>query len=880
MPLSDNPFSIIEPKTRWKPKAADKKLVLPPLVENIRQEVYEWRKQFYPNISDVSRALLKWWFIDRDIEETGFQYYFCQREAIESLIYLYECRNTRTKADLIRFDKHNVLDERLLPENWLRTVIKMATGSGKTKVMSLAIVWSYFHKKLVKNSGLSKNFLIMAPYLIVLERLAKDFENLSIFNLDPIIPDNDFENIRWRDLFQMQTHIQDQVQNINPEGNIFLTNVDRVYLSRGQKKGFSKQDENTKDYFLGEQAVSVKRGYADLRKILSKVEDLVVINDEAHHIHDEKLAWYKTIESLNNNLIQQYKNSISIHIDFTATPKDQKGNIFPQVVCDYPLVEAIHQNIVKRPIIPGPNDLKELKETKKINFADNWSRYINLGVEHWKKVTIKNNKVNKKSVLFIMCDETKSCEEVKDYLESHYDDFSDKKSVLVIHINDHGEFVEDKKTKAKKELQSLRDYANTIDANLDINPYKVVISVLMLKEGWDVRNITTIVGLRAFSSKAKILPEQTIGRGLRRMFPKEKNENLVVIGTPLFMEFIEELDKEGVIIDTPHDDGPIIDVTPIIVEIDKSKDLEKLDIRVPVLRYRLSRDFSRMNEIDINELEKGDFSLEEIPSSKEYTYTFRDILTKEIGEKITIMGDKEIIPESIIGFFVKHILKQLRLGRGFEILCGKFEQYIEEKLFNKIVSIDNIEVLKNLQRLEVNSKLIEVFVDAINKIIVQDSGTTEIDKYISVCDCPAFRSDENDFIQGVNTPFNYQVGNDFELEIAQFLSSSEDIISYTKNFETGIGFYMDYQKTSGKIGKYYPDFLIKISDTETCILETKGREDDNDKRKHARLIQWCESMNQSQKEKHYIPLYILQEDWKNLAIKPTNFSELVKLFKN
>ena len=75
----------------------------------IRDEVFEWRNNGYPGISSITKSLLKWWFIERDFEK-DLQYYFCQREAIESIIYLYEFRNVRTKSDLIKFDKYKVLD--------------------------------------------------------------------------------------------------------------------------------------------------------------------------------------------------------------------------------------------------------------------------------------------------------------------------------------------------------------------------------------------------------------------------------------------------------------------------------------------------------------------------------------------------------------------------------------------------------------------------------------------------------------------------------------------------------------------------------------------------------------------------------------------------
>ena len=363
------------------------------------------------------------------------------------------------------------------------------------------------------------------------------------------------------------------------------------------------------------------------------------------------------------------------------------------------------------------------------------------------------------------------------------------------------------------------------------------------------------------------------------MFPKEKSEKLAVIGTEKFMVFIEKLELEGVIVDVTDDDDTIINVSPIIVEIDQSKDLKKLDIQIPVLKYRLSRDFSKINEIEVDELKNANFKIKNYEDEKEYTFVLRDIITKEIGDQITIKNINEIVPESIIGFFVKHILKQIKLGRGFDILYPKLEKYIQTKLFEKETNIHDLNLLKNLRRDDIQRNIIETFVNLINEKIVKDTGNVDIQKFISVSDCTAFRSEAEEFIEGVKTPFNFQVGNKYELEIAQSISNFDDIISFTKNYEK-IGFYMDYQKTSGLIRKFYPDFLIKISDKETCILEAKGREDDNDKRKHKRLIQWCDDMNKSKSEKKYYALYVKQEKWNNLPSKPLSFKQIYNQFSN
>jgi superfamily II DNA or RNA helicase len=239
----------------------------------------------------------------------------------------------------------------------------------------------------------------------------------------------------------------------------------------------------------------------------------MVINDEAHHIHDESLAWYKSIQDINNKL--KYKGShLSLQIDVTATPKHTNGAIFAQTISDYPLVEAITQNVVKQPVAPDGPSRTKLTEHQSSKFSERYSDYLRLGVEEWQKSYDHHLKLDRKAVLFIMTDDTKNCDEVKDWLELNYKDLTG--AVLVIHTNKQGEISESTSGANKKELEELRKQANQIDSFE--SPYKAIVSVLMLKEGWDVQNVTTIVGLRAFSSTAKILPEQTLGRGLRRMY--------------------------------------------------------------------------------------------------------------------------------------------------------------------------------------------------------------------------------------------------------------------------------------------------------------------------------------------------------------------------
>ena len=152
-----SPHAILNPDIRWFP--ADEALressyekLLPPLVHELRKRVKVWRDHGYEGATDTSIALLDWWFNQEhllpksDGTMEDFQYYFAQQEAVESIIYLYDVVKVKDKYDLLRFDSSGAVSAGKFDESWLRFVVKMATGTGKTKVMSLALAWSYFHK--------------------------------------------------------------------------------------------------------------------------------------------------------------------------------------------------------------------------------------------------------------------------------------------------------------------------------------------------------------------------------------------------------------------------------------------------------------------------------------------------------------------------------------------------------------------------------------------------------------------------------------------------------------------------------------------------------------------------------------------------------------
>ena len=884
MKLSD-PFKILSPNERWAPTQSQMdafqnayEKLLPPLVYKIRLAVEKWRDEDYNGASDTSKSLLNFWFNQEHlIGQTKFSFFFSQREAIEAIIYLYEVAKAKDKYELMRFDSSQRVSTGMFDENWTRYVVKMATGAGKTKVMGLALVWSYFHKLYEADSTLSKDFLVIAPNIIVLNRLRKDFDGLKMFFDEPFFPDNGYDDKDWKNDFQLTLHIQDDLKPITESGNIFLTNIHRVFFNE-------EPEQNFETTFLGVKPkpdAATSKGL-DLGKVMrsDKIKDLVVLNDEAHHIHDSSLAWFKSIEDISNKLKLKNGNGISLQADFSATPKHNNGAIFVQTICDYPLVEAIKQNVVKSPVLPDEASRQKIHEKDSNDFIERYRDYIDLGYIEWEQqyIELKNHKT---PILFIMTMNTKEADQAAEFIETNYPLM--KNSVLTIHTNNSGEIKETSATKRDKdELEILRKAADSIDK--DYSPFKAVVSVLMLREGWDVKNVTTIVGLRPFGADSKILPEQTIGRGLRKMFSLDMPEKLVVVGTSAFLEFVESLKTEGVEFQySPMGKGSK-GKSPVIVEVDKenpNKDLDALDIPIPQMSPRIYREFKNLELIDVSKFKNEKAPLKKFSGEELKEIVFNDI-DGDFSHKTVF---KDTIPDyrNVIGFFTSAILKDSRLVSGFNILYPKVESFIKYQLFTKEIELSDPQTMRNLSEIQTKEILKTTFKKAIDELTVTDKGKAEVKNFISLKLTKPKVAENQPFIIPKKSVFNKIIGdNPFELELASFLEGRfDDVVSYAKNTmgEGGVNFKIEYQAVDGNIREYYPDFFVKTNSNTFFIVETKGREDLDDIRKIQRLATWCKDINTAQKEYTYTPVYVKQEKWENVKNDLKTFNDLIKIFK-
>jgi type III restriction enzyme len=632
------------------------------------------------------------------------------------------------------------------------------------------------------------------------------------------------------------------------------------------------------DYFLGKRPTGATTdSKIELGVIVRDIDELMILNDEAHHIHNPSLAWFQSIQDIHNRLLQKDRE-LSLQIDVTATPKHNNGAIFVQTIADYSLVEAIYQNVVKHPVLPDSPSRAKLSERQSAKYTEKYADYLDLGVIEWRKTYAEHRKLGKKAVLFVMTDDTRNCDDVAEYLENYYQDLKD--GVLVIHTKNNGEISEaTSSSKDKEELERLRKLSNEIDN--DDSPYKAIVSVLMLKEGWDVRNVTTIVGLRAYSSKSNILPEQTLGRGLRKMYRGGTEEQVSVIGTDAFMEFVESIQAEGVELERKAMGEGTKPKTPLVIEVDNEntkKDIDALDIEIPLLTPRVYREYKNLSALEPENLPHERVQYKEFSEEEQREIVFRDITSGEISHTTVLDSSGIADYHSVIGYFTQTIMKDLRLFSGYDTLYGKVKYFVQHELFDREVELDNQNTLRNLSELQATKTVIETFKNAVNSLTVSDRGNAEIRDTIKLRKTRPFMTKERAYIAPQKSVFNRIIGDsNFELVFASFLERCDDVISYAKNY-LAVNFKLDYVNYEGNISNYYPDFIVKLTDGKIVIAETKGLEDLDVPLKLARLKQWCEDINHVQPDVVYDFVFVGQEEFEKY--RPKNLSDIINAFLN
>ncbi len=829
-----DPYGIPDTPTRRQSDAL--------FVPVLRQQVADWRAAGYPGASPTTVRLLAWWFTEEHLRGgVPWKYYFAQREAIETFIFCHEVSRTRRVQDLMKLTNRAPRYYAPADDLYPRYAAKMATGSGKTKVMSLAIVWSYFHKIFEPASPMATHFLLIAPNVIVYERLADDFGDGRIFKDDPCVPEE------WWPEFKMQVIRRDAATPIHARGVLYLTNIHQLYLPKEDGDEDSPVSAAGDDPFAGLDLIAKFAGAKPKAKAITTVEvpliervashaDLLILNDEAHHVHDVDLAWYKAILDTNSRLEAAHDTGLTAVLDFSATPKDQNGRLFDHILVDYPLATAIEDGIVKRPYL---GRLADAKEGVSPNASMKYRMWLDAGVQRWRDYTAKLKHTGMKPILFVMAEDTKDADEVAAYLKTLPDlrNLADgRQRVLTIHTNRKGEIKEEARTKKdREELDRLRELARTVD--YADNPTQVIVSVLMLREGWDVKNVTVIVGIRAFTAKANILPEQTIGRGVRLMSPMGPNsgwdEQVDVIGTPGFERFVLGLEEEGVEFGT----GDIKQPPKFVIIAVQSERRDQYDVELPRLTPALYKSADTLAGLTLDQIPVRTVAMGSYTENEVQEYLRIDAITREKKDSFKLRLPYPAVPNDIIAYWTERILRTTKFPGRFNVIAPLVREYVARVLFGGPTQWEKRTILRRLLDEEVGETLVGAFVDAINRISVIEQEPEEENAALSVATCGDFPWSGATY-PGKKTVFNLiACDSALERDMAEFFDIVPDVEAYAK-IVTQMRFTIEYVSTTGKLRFYRPDFVVK-SAGGMYLVETKGREDADVAQKDARAAQWC-----------------------------------------
>ena len=799
----------------------DVKLTTAPCVPAIRDKVDAWRAGDYQGAADTTRQLLNFWFKSdhRTLDGRKFAYHYSQQRAVETLIYLYEIAQVRRQKALIEIYSVRQDLKLLQHDDFARYCIKMATGSGKTKVMVLAIAWQYFNAVAEGRDDFAKTFLIIAPNVIVFERLRSDFGGGRIFRLDPVVPD------ALRIYWDFQCYLRGEAERASSLGALYLTNVQQLY-----ERPVPETDEpDIMTSMLGPAPPARTLEVEDfLPRLAARGGPVLVVNDEAHHTHEEDSEWNECLRRLHVDT----PSGLAAQLDFTATPRHTKGQLFSWTVYDYPLKQAILDQIVKRPL---KGIAKGIRENPSAIASTRYQAYLTAGVERWKEYRAQLASMNRKPILFVMMNDTTEADDVGDWLRRKYPTEFGGKQLLIIHTNRSGDIVQ-------KDLDEARRVARDVDEAQ--SPVNCIVSVVMLREGWDVQGVTVIVGLRPYTAKANILPEQTVGRGLRLMFRDFGNcytERVDVIGNKKFIEFVERLEREEDLeletFELGKDKVSIVTIAPMADKLDR-------DIALPSLSPVLVRKKSLADEIAA--LDVAGFHCPILPrkqddrAATDFHYEGYDLVTlqKLVERDYTIPTPQTA--EEVIGYYARRIAQDVKLPSQFAALVPKVREFLETKAFGGQVKLHTPEMVEAIGSNVAQYVTVTTFVKELRKVVVLEMEPQLLDAGRRLSETMKFPW-SRPTLAASKCLFNLvPCANQFEKEFAKFLQDADDVIRFAKLPEQ-FRFAIDYTDASGNLRYYEPDFVAVLSGDVHYLIETKGLEDVNVAYKDRAARTWCDN---------------------------------------
>lgn len=905
-------------------------------------------------VTPTTATLLKYWFSDGFCSTRSRNFHEGQRQAILNIIYLHEVMGEETVLDAYQGIIPDMMDtadlEQLAKDKYQfpKYAVKMATGTGKTWVMHALLLWQMLnarHEEIV-SGRFTQKFLIVAPGLIVYDRLLDAFcgrkkrgeETRNTETNDYYLNQEVFIPERYRD--EVFSFIQNNVvtkedgigRKVTGEGMIALTNW-HLFENQTEEENYESETGGASPQQIVNDLLPIRPGKAagndlsmlDRRTLggteldyLASLKDLMVINDEAHHIHEikrngetEEVEWQRGL-----NAISKSKGKRFMQVDFSATPFDTKGTgerqvklFFPHIVVDYDLTMAMRNGLVKLLLLDRRQELTEIENLdynaerdergNVTGLSDGQRIMIRAGLTKLQRLekdfTALDGKKNPK--MLIVCQDTTVSPFVEQFLR---EEGLAEEDIVSIDSNKQGEVTAEEWKEIKTKLFDIDRYKSP----------KVVVSVLMLREGFDVNNICVLVPLR--SSQAPILLEQLVGRGLRLMWreddyqdikrddrkrvlnlhqaPKTYIDTLSVIEHPAFIRFYDDLLNSGL---AATDEGEVGagGATGDIITVELRDDYEKYDFQWPVILHDAEDEVGDA-EIDINDLHPFPMYTLEILrkflATEGETFVSQESMTKTTFGKYNVTAN--LFNAACYNEYLQKILRIITLRfdscrrQGFPtmqineaMIVQVMDWYVRNRLFNKPFSPNNGNDWKILLAKDgiVTKHIVNEFATAI--YWMQNRMTKIAAEVIHhlFSSVPAIKMRESFSIEVekcIYPRLGYPShGGGLEQAFMEFLDRDDDVESFLKINETQHGFaVIFYVRKDGLMVTYHPDFIVATKNN-IYIVETKGEDRTNDanvRQKQTATIEWVKKINSLPADKR------MQRTWEYILVGENMFYSL------
>jgi len=839
-----------------------------PLVNRIRPRVKAWREAGYQGVSGITRRLLEHWNDPETWEHRRL--FFCQLEAMETLIWLIEGPAAEKVGIEIPSDGGE----------FIRLCCKMATGTGKTVVMAMLIAWQILNKVTYpQDTRFSKHVFAVAPGLTIRKRLQV---------LKPSGSDNYYDEFNI-----VPPALTDKLR----QGKVLIRNWHKLnWETEGQiqkKKSVDKRGAKSDEAYVRE-----------VLEELGNAQNIMVINDEAHHAWripaeskikgvkkediEEATKWIGGLDRIHQ------KRGILKCFDFSATPfapsgkKQYEEALFGWIVSDFGLNDSIESGLVKTPRVVVRDDGKLTKEYKSRLYhiyndpevKDNLSwkheeyepmpdlvlnAYYLLGKD-WLETSNKWKEAGQKipPVMITVANRVETAARVKytfDHQKIRIEELCIPENILhidskVLEMAESLEEVEpvieeikeseeepEKKLSSKEKAELLREKVDTVGKlNKPGEQIHKVISVGMLSEGWDAKNVTHIMGLRAFSSQ--LLCEQVVGRGLRRMsyeINKDKGlfdpEYVNIFGVPFTF-----LPHESVDGPPPPPPSPKTCIQPV-------PEKQQFEISWPnviriehVFRPTLALDMNKVKSIELNVYDTVTLvEMAPIVEGHPDVSKISEINLQELGKKFRM---QKIIFETSRDIYDN--MKPDWSGNK-EILLAQLIRLVEEFITSEKILINpplfGQDDVKKRVLITLNmEKIVQHIWEAIRfENVESNMPVFDREKPIrSTGDMKAWYTGKP-CEHAKRSHINFCVfDSTWEATEAFHLDKSPHVDAWVKNDHLGFEIIYIFK---GVVRKYRPDFIIKLTTGNYLVLETKGQETQEDKTKLNFLDEWVRAVN-------------------------------------